>query len=195
MPRHVKRVRTCASSTTRTAGWGSPTSRFWWSEKDTLEPVAKPIAQQWQMRFASSRGYGSLSVQHDAALALNKRFARTKQLSRIYFVSDLDPSGLDLQRAWTEALDDFGVRYHFTRVALTPQQVRDLDLEHLSIQVKPSDSRSKSYVANYGDRAWEADVLPADVIEQTLEIDIGMWLDTDLWNQRDREIQSARALL
>lgn len=28
-------------------------------EKDTLEPVAKPIASDWQMPFASSRGYGS----------------------------------------------------------------------------------------------------------------------------------------
>ena len=29
-------------------------------EKDTMEPVCKPMAERWQMPFASSRGYGSL---------------------------------------------------------------------------------------------------------------------------------------
>jgi hypothetical protein len=36
-------------------------------EKDTMEPVAKPMARRWQMPFASSRGYGSLKLQHDIA--------------------------------------------------------------------------------------------------------------------------------
>src|SRR6516225_2992252 len=75
-------------------------------EKDTLEPVCKPIAQGWQMPFASSRGYGSLTLQHDAAELLQHRFVRTGQRVVVLFVSDLDPSGLDLQRAWEEALRD-----------------------------------------------------------------------------------------
>jgi hypothetical protein len=33
----------------------------------------------------------------------------------VYFVSDLDPSGLDLQRAWEEALNSFGVFPVFVR--------------------------------------------------------------------------------
>ena len=38
----------------------------------------------------------------------------------VYFISDLDPSGLDLQRAREEALGNFGVRVaHFVRIGLT----------------------------------------------------------------------------
>jgi hypothetical protein len=69
-------------------------------EKDTMEPVCQPMALRWQMPFASSRGYGSLKLQHDVAEMLNHRYARTGQRVILYFISDLDPSGLDLQRAW-----------------------------------------------------------------------------------------------
>jgi hypothetical protein len=32
-----------------------------------MEPVCQPMASRWQMPFASSRGYGSLKLQHDVA--------------------------------------------------------------------------------------------------------------------------------
>jgi hypothetical protein len=70
------------------------------------EPVCKPMASRWQMPFASSRGYSSLTLQHDVAELLIHRKATTGQSAVVYFVSDLDPSGLDLQRAWKEALEN-----------------------------------------------------------------------------------------
>jgi hypothetical protein len=115
-------------------------------EKDTLEPICKPIAQRWQMPFASSRGYGSLNLQHDTAAIFLRRHAadirnrldRTKQWPKVYFISDLDPSGLDLERTWKEVLAEFGVATSWERIALTLDQVRDpaLDIERLSIGVK-----------------------------------------------------------
>jgi hypothetical protein len=170
-------------------------------EKDTMDPVCRPMAMAWQMRFASSRGYGSLTLQHDVALMLNRRYARLKQPALIYFVSDLDPSGLDLQRSWKEALKRFGVVAIFERVGLTREQVRDnrdalgQSLERLSIEVKDSDSRSKSYIEQYGDRCWEVDILPGEVIEDRLDQDIRGWLDVGMWNRREVEIERARSLL
>jgi hypothetical protein len=73
-------------------------------EKDTLEPICKPMARRWQMPFASSRGYSSLKLQHDVATMFEERRVKTGQWPLIYFVSDLDPSGEDLQRAWEDAL-------------------------------------------------------------------------------------------
>ena len=59
---------------------------------------------------------------------LNHRYARTGQCAIVYFISDLDPSGRDLQRAWEEALANFGVRAsEFVRIGLTREQVDDLD--------------------------------------------------------------------
>jgi hypothetical protein len=170
-------------------------------EKDTMEPVCKPMASRWQMPFASSRGYSSLRLQHDVADMLNRRLDKTKQFARIYFVSDHDPSGFDLQRAWQDALKDFGVGHTLVRIGLTLDQVRNnVDargqaLEQLSIGVKDTDSRARRYIEQYGRRCWEADILPAAVIEQAIDADIRSWLDTDLWRRRNTEIERARALL
>ena len=89
----------------------------------------------------------------------------------MYFVSDLDPSGLDLQRAWEEALKSFGVYPVFERLALTDLQVDDrtLDLDRLAIAVKPSDSRARKYITEYGNRSWEVDALPPDRIRAALD--------------------------
>jgi hypothetical protein len=48
-------------------------------EKDTAEPVCKPIARGWQVPFCSSRGYASLKLQHDVADMLRQRHAKTGQ--------------------------------------------------------------------------------------------------------------------
>jgi len=98
-------------------------------EKDTMEPICQPIARGWQMPFASSRGYGSLKLQHDVAEQLIHRKARTGQSARVLFISDHDPSGFDLQRAWRDALDDFGVDFTITRIALTHDQVQNPALD------------------------------------------------------------------
>jgi hypothetical protein len=129
-------------------------------EKDTLEPVCKPMAMRWQMPFASSRGYGSLTLQHDVAKLIIERHAKHGQYAIVYFASDHDPSGLGLQAAWKQALQDFGAVAVFRRIALTIDQVRasDLDIERLGIEVKDGDSRAKAYRAEFGDRCWEADV-------------------------------------
>jgi hypothetical protein len=164
-------------------------------EKDTLEPVCKPIASRWQMPFASSRGYSSLKLQHDVASMLNRRRARTSQTALVYFISDLDPSGLDLERAWSDALKNFGVMFEPIRIKLTLEQVTEHDLGRLAIEVKPSDSRAKAFVAEYGDRCWEADVLPASAIEAAVDDHIHTWLDTRRRKARHAEIERARKLL
>jgi hypothetical protein len=167
-------------------------------EKDTMEPVCRPMASRWQMPFASSRGYSSLRLQYDVARMLRRRHAKTGQRAKVYFVSDLDPSGLDLQRAWEAALSDFMAPVtDFIRIGLIREQVDDLDNPRLrdGIEVKASDSRSKSYIAQYGERCWETDILPASVIEEAIDADIESWLDRSLWKRRDAEIERARALL
>jgi hypothetical protein len=170
-------------------------------EKDTMEPVCQPMAQHWQMPFASSRGYSSLRLQYDVARMLRRRHAKTGQRAIIFFVSDLDPSGLDLQRAWENALANFGAPEAFIRIGLTREQVRDnrdvrgRPLTELSIEVKASDSRSRSFIAQYGNRCWETDVLPPAIIRQALDHHIHTWLNHKLWQRRDSEIERTRSLL
>jgi hypothetical protein len=79
----------------------------------------------------------------------------------------------------------------------TIEQVRDpeLDLDCLAIAVKPSDSRAKKYIAEYGDRCWEVDVLPPDRIGAALDSHVNSWLDRAAWDRRHREPEPARSLL
>jgi hypothetical protein len=177
---------------------GQPYYPIFLVEKDTMEPVCRPMAMRWQMPFASSRGYSSLRLQYDVAKMLRERRARTGQWAIVYFISDLDPSGLDLQRAWEAALGNFTAPvWKFVRIGLTRDQVDDLDNARLreGIEVKLSDSRAERYIEQYGERCWETDILPASTIEEALDADIRSWPDADLWERRGREIERARALL
>jgi hypothetical protein len=45
----------------------------------------------------------------------------------------LDPSGVDLERAWKETLAEFGADAEFERIGLTPQQVEQFDLARFAI--------------------------------------------------------------
>ena len=124
------------------------------------------------------------------------RHARIGQRAKVYFVSDHDPSGLDLQRSWQEALGNFNAPVNeFARLGLTRGQVNDLDLRRFAIAVKPADSRSKTYIAEHGRDCWEVDVLPASALEAALEADIRSWFDSKQWARRSAEIERARELL
>jgi hypothetical protein len=169
-------------------------------EKDTMEPICRPMAMRWQMPFASSRGYSSLKLQHDVAAMLRQRHAKTGQWAIIYFISDHDPSGFDLQRAWEQAMADFNAHVHrFVRIGLTREQVTRLPEEDAilrqGIEVKTGDSRAKTYIRQYGNRCWETDILPAETIEQALDHYIHRWLDRKRWDRRAKEIEKARKLL
>jgi hypothetical protein len=164
-------------------------------EKDTLEPVCQSIAYRWQIPFASSRGYGSLKLQFDVSNLLNQRRATHRQEALVLFISDHDPSGFDLQRAWEQALTDFGVMFLMVRCGLNLEQIPDADRARLSIGVKPSDSRAEKYIEQHGDRCWEADILDAHVIERTIASEIELHLNVELWDRRIAEIERARKLL
>jgi hypothetical protein len=169
-------------------------------EKDTMVPVCEPIARRRQMPFASSRGYSSLRLQYDVAKMLKERWIKIGQTPLILFLSDLDPSGLDLQRAWQDAMRNFGVPVAFVRVGLTHDQVIAGDFQNLSIDVKPTDSRSSTYIDQHPDHCrddgtpccWEADILPDEALERAISDALRPWFDVAKWNQRDAEIERAR---
>ena len=89
------------------------------------------------------------------------------------------------------------MRYDFVRIGLIREQVNDPDLniERLSIAVKPSDSRAARYTAQYGNRCWERSVCPAATIGEAINVAIKSWLDVKLWKRRAAEIKRSRALL
>jgi len=114
---------------------------------------------------------------------LIRRHAKTGQRTEILFVSDLDPSGLDLQRSWEDAMRNFGAPLHssIVRIGLTHAQVAAIpDSDRMALEVKPSDSRAEKFIEAHGDRCWETDVLPAATIEAAIDARINGWLDLTL---------------
>jgi hypothetical protein len=83
------------------------------------------------------------------------------------------------------------------RIGLTREQVRGIRNPRLrcGIEVKLGDTRSERYIEQYGARCWETDILPAATIRFALEYYIEQWLDRELWERRQREIERARTLL
>jgi hypothetical protein len=104
----------------------------------------------------------------------------------------LDPSGVDLERAWKETLAEFGADAEFERIGLTPQQVEQFDLARFAIARKQSDSRSDKYKEVYGDWCWELDAIdPARLIE-AIDADIRQWLDEDAWQEVEDRVERQR---
>jgi hypothetical protein len=179
---------------------GQPFYPIFVVEKDTMQPVCQPMARDWQMPFASSRGYSGGRLQYDVAQLLLERWHRYGQRAVVFFISDFDPSGLDLQRDWEEKLYWFGVRQvEFVRIGLTAKQIEGRNLERLGIEVKRSDTRSKEFLREYGERfgglCWETDVLPAEAISAALDAEIEGRIDRATWQRAAAEIETNRALL
>ena len=123
--RRARRAPPCDGATTRTAGSGSGSIPILIVEKDTLEPVCQPMAQRWQMPFASSRGYSSLKLQHDVAEMLRHRHARTGQRASSTSSAISIPAGSTCnghgRRPWRTSASRVS---EFPRIGLTREQVR-----------------------------------------------------------------------
>jgi len=61
--------------------------------------------------------------------------------------------------------------------------------------IKVGSENRLRYIADYGRRCWEVDVLPATIIEQAIDEDVRSRLDGKLWDRRNSEIERARKLL
>src|SRR5215468_11151836 len=69
---------------------------------------------------------------------------------------------------------------NFRRTSSTTSPGSANDSPRQGIEVKPSDSRARAFIEQYGDRCWETDILPAATIEQALDDHIRSWLDAKL---------------
>lgn len=143
-----------------------------WVEKDALIGVVEGVTDQFGVTVLSSRGYSSLSLLHDAA-------RRVKQMNRpaVHLnIGDHDPSGAD---AWRAIQDDMrlfvgpGVPQVFHRVAVTEQQIEELELP--TRPTKQSDRRAK----NFEGGSVEADAIPPTVLRDLLRDAIIPFVDLD----------------
>lgn len=119
-----------------------------WVEKSSLEFFLRNLAEKYHVPTLAERGFGSLSMFRKAVVR-----AKRRGVKRILFVSDHDPSGLEINKVTVREMP-----VEVKRIALTLDQVKKYRL--LPIKVKRKDSRAKKYIEKYGDKAWEVEAIP-----------------------------------
>lgn len=160
-------------------------------EKDALAGIVSEIALPQQVSVIPGRGYNSFSQLMSQAESFR---GIDKSIILLYF-GDFDPSGLDIDRSAYERLSSYsGADIKMFRIALTEDDIASLPPN----PTKAADSRSRDYVAKYGDRCWELDALPPDQLRGRVRqaIDyykkVGQWAADQDRLMADRQTLKAR---
>ncbi len=141
-----------------------------WVEKDALAGVISPITTEHDVALYVCRGYSSTTFLYEAAAYLKG----LQKPAYIYHFGDWDPSGVDAAYKVRDGLVKHGADIHFTRAAVTPQQITRMNLP--TRETKKTDPRSKSW----GDQpSVELDAIPAPALRNLVKACIEMHLDRE----------------
>lgn len=158
-----------------------PTRVEVWIEKDALVGVITGVCERWDVPYMSCRGYISQSeLWRDAQRHL--AWERGEQQVVVLHLGDHDPSGIDMTRDMQERLQDFAANTTIKRIALTMDQIDELNPPPNPAKV--TDARFRTYQNEHGDESWELDALPPEYIVDLVEKNIEEIVDLDKWNDR-----------
>jgi hypothetical protein len=165
-----------------------------WLEKEALAGVLVDVTREWDVPLMVCRGYPSISFLHTAAEAIHDR-SRQDQRTVIYYFGDHDPSGVDIDRSIVKGIgesllaleggSDFGFEpdeegtfeayADFHRVAVTPGQIKALNLQTRPTKRHTQDYRAKRFV---GDSV-EVDAIQAATLRTFARQSIERHVDQD----------------
>ena len=134
-----------------------------WVEKDALVGVIERACQPLDVGYFSCRGYVSQSAMWRAAI----RFKYEVTDCVLLHLGDHDPSGIDMTRDIQDRLDMFNADVDVKRIALTMEQVEEL--QPPPNPAKTTDSRYAQYISEYGEESWELDALDPRFITELIQ--------------------------
>jgi len=141
-----------------------------WIEKDALSSIISSWVEDLDIPIRVNRGYSSWTFIYNSARTLLNTLRRHETVV-IYYLGDLDPSGIDIERSLESALRFLGLAYSrvvFRRLAITDEQVERYDLpphprDAETLEKLRNDPRTPSYQHEY---VVELDALVAYVPEE-----------------------------
>ncbi len=164
-----------------------------WIEKDALIGVIERACRKLDVSFYSCRGYVSQSEIHEAAVERLTAFEEAGQEVHIFHLGDHDPSGIDMSRDIQDRLRIFGCRAELHRLALNMPQVERYNPP--PNPAKLTDSRSTSYVRNFGSESWELDALEPRVLDALITKHVEALIDNvKMEAAQEREDEARRQL-
>ncbi len=140
-----------------------------WSEKEAISSIVSPVTNQWDVPLMIARGFASESFLWSTAATIRD----VGKPTIVYNLGDHDPSGVAAWQHVQKQLRGFAPKIDivFKRIAVTPEQIVELELP--TRPTKKSDSRSKSFVGE----SVEVDAIPTVVLRQLVTTAIERHID------------------
>lgn len=163
------------------------------TEKDAISGVVLPITSQWDVPLGVLRGYTSETF----ASSMAKSITATDKPTFVYQLGDHDPSGVDAWRDFRRKVcgflqdEDDGSEemVHFERIAVTEEQIHDLNLP--TRPTKRSDSRAPGFEG----ASVEVDAIPAATLREIVSDHITQHLDEHAYQITQETERQERDLL
>lgn len=153
-----------------------------WIEKEALSGVIQPICNRLDIGFFACKGYPSLTMVKKAAERMNRYWLEGQEV-HILHLGDHDPSGIDMTRDIEDRIEllmDNGL-VRVDRLALNYSQIELYDPPPYFVKMK--DSRSGTYVPQYGVDSWELDALSPEVLADLIETAVLEIRDEEIWDK------------
>lgn len=165
---------------------GQPTHIMVWCEAGGMLPQLARYCDPFGVPVLSSGGFDSVTTKHNFAMSASRY-----ESVEVLHIGDHDPSGVHMHNSLDEDLQAFVLHYggdiEVTRLAVTPDQVRQYDLP--TAPPKATDRRA------FSGRTTQAEALPPRTLRRIVEEAINERLDLDTYDDVLRREQEARAEL
>ena len=153
-----------------------------WVEKAALASIVQRAADPYTVSVSVCKGYSSVAFLEQYRRRLHSVPHRQPVL---LYIGDFDPSGLDMLPAMEQTLNkELGCCVHFQRLALTFEQIKELQLLCKPEALKVTDARAKRHVAKYGRLAVELDALTPQQLIAMVQAGIEAHIDLKLYQQQ-----------
>jgi len=124
-------------------------------EKQGLHNALKPIKAGLNISLWSCKGFNSTN----ALEQLTSRLA-SNPWSKMFIISDFDPSGLEIAADLERRCRRLGIRgTKFIRIGINPEDIPEERRAMSLVQLKVADSRTKQFIAQHGRRAYQVEAL------------------------------------
>jgi hypothetical protein len=156
-----------------------------WTEKDAIIGSIAGVTDELGVTVRVCRGFLSATKAHEIAVIL----AAIKKPKTVFYLGDHDPSGRCIEQEARNRILSYGSGcFKLQRLAIHVADIKKFNLPPL--RVKPTDSRTASFLSRYSDKCVELDALPPAELRRRVRTAIEGLLNIAAWN-RSLEVEQA----
>lgn len=169
-----------------------------WIEKDALSGIVHGVAFEYCVPVIVARGFSSTSYVKQCYDRIITSLEQHRQLTRVLYYGDFDPSGWEMPEAMYRKLVDQmelpGPALDIQRCALLPGQIAAYELPEDPDAMKTGDSRTANFLEIFGADVCcvELDALHPETLQETVRNAIEDNLNMDEFTRQQELEESER---